>query len=71
MPRVVMLISLHITPKASKSQITGWASDAEGRPVLKIKVAAPPEDGKANVELLRFLSKEWGIPKTALELVSG
>ena len=66
-----MLISLHITPKASRSEIVGWIKDAEGRPVLKVKVAAPPEDGKANDELIRFLAKQWGVPKAALELTNG
>ena len=66
-----MIISLHITPKAKKSEITGWSKDAEGRPVLKVKVAAQPEDGKANAELLRFLAKEWNVAKGELELVSG
>ena len=66
-----MIISLHITPKAKKSEIIGWGADAKGRPVLKVKVAAQPEDGKANAELLRFLAKEWNIAKGELELVGG
>lgn len=67
----MLIISLHVTPKSAKNQILGWTMDAEGRPVLKIKVAAPPEDGKANKALLTFLAKEWDIPKSKLELVSG
>jgi uncharacterized protein (TIGR00251 family) len=66
-----MILSLHITPKAQKSALAGWDTDAQGRTVLKVRVAAPPEDGKANAELLRFLAKEWGVTKAALELVSG
>lgn len=66
------MISLYVTPKSSKNEILGWITDAEGRPpVLKVKIAAPPDDGKANAELIRFLAKEWGIPKSTLVLVSG
>ena len=65
------ILSLHITPKSARNEILGWTKDADGRPVLKVKVAAPPEDGKANAELIRFLAKAWGVPKSAIELVSG
>ena len=66
-----MFIALHITPKSARNEIIGWAQDADGRPVLKVKVAAPPEDGKANAELIKFLAKTWGVPKSSLELASG
>lgn len=38
---------------------------------VKITVAAPPEGGKANAELLAFLAKEFGVQKQQVELVSG
>lgn len=66
-----MIISLHITPKSAKNELLGWISDAKGQPVLKVKIAAPPEDGKANKELIRFLAKSWGIKPSSLELASG
>jgi uncharacterized protein (TIGR00251 family) len=66
-----MIISLQVTPKSAKSELLGWGCDAEGRPVLKVKVAAPPEDGKANHELIRFLARHWGVSRTSLEIVSG
>lgn len=65
-----LLIYLHITPKSAKNQIIGWVKEGDNW-VLKVKVAAPPEDGKANVELIKFLSKYWKVSKSALELVSG
>ena len=64
-------ISLHVTPKSSKNQIVGWFTDANNQPVLKVKIAAPPEDGKANKTLIKFLAKQWDIPASALEIVSG
>ena len=39
--------------------------------MLKVKVAAPPEKGKANQSLLRFLAKELGLKKNALSILSG
>ncbi|MEQ1790197.1 MAG: DUF167 domain-containing protein [Rickettsiales bacterium] len=62
---------LHITPKSAKNHIIGWVDDADGKAVLKIKIVAPPEDGKANIELIKFLAKHWKVPKSALELISG
>ena len=38
---------------------------------LKIALAAPPVDGKANRELIAFLAKRLGLPKTAIDLVKG
>ena len=60
-------IKLKITPRASKNEIVGKMSDG----ILKIKLKAPPVDGEANKELIKFLSKEWKIPKSKLEIISG
>lgn len=65
------ILSLHVIPKASKSAIIGWVAGADGQPVLKVRVAAPPEEGKANAELIRFLAREWDISKSSLEILSG
>jgi hypothetical protein len=52
------LIRLLIQPKASKSEFAGLHPGATGEPPrLKVRVAAPPVDGAANEELLRFLKK--------------
>ena len=65
------ILSLHVIPKSSKNEIIGWVVDAAGQESLKVKITAPPEDGKANKALIKFLSKEWDTPARALELVSG
>ena len=64
-------IALHVTPKSSKSEVIGWMSDADGRPVLKVRICATPEDGKANRELVKFLARHWGVPAAALEVARG
>lgn len=38
---------------------------------IKIRVKAPPVDGAANVELLRFLAKRLGVPRSSVHLVAG
>jgi uncharacterized protein (TIGR00251 family) len=62
------LICLHIkaVPGASKSQLL---EVQEGR--LRVKIAAAPEDGKANAELCTFLAKLLGCPKKEVKLQSG
>lgn len=45
--------------------------DSGGMRRLRIRLAAPPVDGKANDALIRFLAKRWRLPKSALEISSG
>lgn len=67
----MLTLSLHVTPKAKRSEILGWVQDAEGRPVLKLKVAAPPEDGRANEEVISLLARTLKLPKSAISLERG
>jgi uncharacterized protein (TIGR00251 family) len=59
-------IDCWIQPKACKTAISGVHGIS-----IKITVAAPPEDGKANAELCAFLSKKLGIPKSSVQIKSG
>lgn len=61
-----LVLSLHIQPGAKKTEIAGLHGEA-----LKIRLAVPPVDGKANAALIAFLAKTCGVPKSAVELVSG
>ncbi len=60
------LLKLWVQPGASRTRVAG---EHGGR--LKIQVAAPPVEGAANDELLGFLRKQLGVPRSALELVRG
>ncbi|MDR1647725.1 MAG: DUF167 family protein [Zoogloeaceae bacterium] len=62
----VFLLTLHIQPGAKKSEIAGCHGDA-----LKIRLAAPPVDGKANTALLAALAAWLRLPKRAVTLKSG
>jgi len=57
---------LHVQPKASKTECVGWHGDA-----VKIRLQAPPVDGAANRELIRFLSKTIGVSRDSIEIVVG
>jgi uncharacterized protein YggU (UPF0235/DUF167 family) len=59
-----------VTPNARKSEFAGWTADEKGRPVLLVKLSAPPVDGKANTELIRFLADALGCPKGQVTLAA-
>jgi len=59
-------ISVHLSPGARRTSIVGFHGEA-----LKIKVQAPPVEGKANAALRDFLAATLGVPKSAVLLVRG
>ncbi len=65
------LIFLRVTPNAAQTKISGKFIDEKNQEYLKISVAAVPEDGKANEELIKFLSKLLKIPKSKIEVIRG
>lgn len=64
-------LAVRVTPNARKSEFTGWTADEKGRPVLLIKLQAPPVDGKANAALIEFLSNELKCPRSQITLLRG
>lgn len=64
-------VQLRLTPKAARDRIDGLAAEADGGTILKVSVTTVPEDGKANAALIKLLSKEWRVPKSAIEVVQG
>ena len=60
------ILTVHIQPKASTTECVGIYGAA-----LKIRVAAPPVDGAANEELIRFLARSLSIPVTSVQIQSG
>ena len=59
-------LTLHIQPGAKKTEFAGQHGDA-----LKIRLAAPPVDGKANEALIKFIADTLGLAKSAVHLKSG
>ncbi len=62
----VWLLELHVQPGA---RVTAVAGEHGGR--LKLKIAAPPVDNKANEQLLGWLAARLGVPRSALRLARG
>lgn len=59
-------IPVRAQPRASRSELAGEYDGA-----LKVRLAAPPVEGAANEELVRFLARLLGVPKSAVRVVSG
>jgi len=62
----VLILNLHVQPKASKDEWCGLHGDR-----LKLRIKAPPVDGKANQYLLKFIAGEFAVSKSACKLLSG
>ena len=64
--RIKTDIKIKLLPKSSKNKVVGKEGDT-----YKVKVTAPPVDGKANRALISLLSKRLGIPKRNIEIIAG
>jgi uncharacterized protein len=60
------LLTIHAVPGAKTSRVAGFHGDA-----LKVQVAAPPEKGRANAELVALLSTLLGVPKSGVSVARG
>lgn len=61
-----MVLNIRVVPRASKTEVQGVFGD-----MLKIRLQAPPVDGKANAALVEFLADTLGIAKSSVVLLSG
>ena len=64
-------LRIKVIPKSSKTEISEIMKDDSGEQTIKIRIKAAPEKGKANAELIKFLSKELNVPKPAISIISG
>jgi uncharacterized protein (TIGR00251 family) len=58
--------AVKVVPRASKNQIVGMEGDA-----IKIRLNAPPVEGKANEALVKFLAETLGVSRAQIEIVRG
>ena len=63
---IALILTLHVQPGAKRTAVDGTHGDA-----LKVRLAAPPVDGRANEELIRFLAEQFGVPKRQVEILRG
>ena len=61
-----LALTLHVQPNARRSGIVGLHGDA-----LKVRIAAPAVDNRANAALVEFLSETLGVPKSAIAIRHG
>lgn len=66
-----LLLTVRLTPKASRDDLDGVEELSDGRTVLKARVRAVPEKGAANAALIKLLAKSLKLPKSAISLESG
>lgn len=59
-------LSLRVQPRASQDQ---WVGAQESH--CRVRITAPPVDGKANAHLIRFLAKSFGVTRAGIQLISG
>ncbi len=64
-------LAVRVTPRAKRSALAGIVTDADDRPMLAIRLAAPPVDGAANKALIAFLAGQFALPKSAVAILSG
>ncbi len=61
-----ILLKVYLQPKSSRNEVVGPYRDG-----IKVKVTAPPVEGKANEVLIRFLAREFGISPSCIEIIRG
>jgi len=61
-----LVLQILLQPRASRTELVGIAGDS-----LKIRIAAPPVDGEANDNLIAFLGRAFGVPRSAVHLEFG
>ena len=61
-----LILHLYVQPRASKDEIIGPHGDR-----LRVRITAPPVDGRANAHLLRLLAKAFGVTRGQIILLSG
>lgn len=62
-----MTLRVKVIPRSAKNEIVGELADG----TLKVRIAAPPEKGKANEELVAFLARHFGVARGAVTILSG
>jgi hypothetical protein len=60
------ILKVYLQPKSSKNEMVGPYRDG-----IKVKVTAPPVEGKANEALIKLLAKEFGISPSSIEIIKG
>ncbi|MFO1117729.1 MAG: DUF167 family protein [Beijerinckiaceae bacterium] len=66
-----LLVSVRLTPKGGRDAIDGIETLSDGRAVLKARVRAVPEDGRANDALVALIAQAAGVARSAVSVSAG
>ena len=66
-----LALVVRLTPKGGRDAIDGVETMSDGKAVLKARVRAVPEDGKANAALVELIAKALRVPRSAVTVVAG
>ncbi len=66
-----VILAVRAMPRAKRTEAAGMINDAEGRQLLRLRVAAPPVEGAANKAIVRWLADMLGVRKSDITIVSG
>jgi uncharacterized protein (TIGR00251 family) len=66
-----IVLWLRLTPKGGRDAMEGVEALADGRAVIKARVRAAPEDGRANQALIELIAKALRVPRGSVSIVSG
>jgi len=61
-----LVLNIRVQPRASRDEIVGPLGGS-----LKVRITAPPVDGKANAHLIKYLAKAFGVPRARVTLLGG
>jgi uncharacterized protein (TIGR00251 family) len=61
-----LILDLHVQPGASRSEFAGRHGDR-----IKVRLSAPPVEGKANDALIEFLAAHFGVPRRSVRIMAG
>jgi uncharacterized protein (TIGR00251 family) len=62
-----IIMNVRVVPRAARNAVVGIMENG----ALKIRIKAPPEEGRANEQLVRFLATQWKTPRADIEILSG
>lgn len=61
-----IILRCRVQPRASRDEFAGFMDGA-----IRIRITAPPVDGKANAHLIKFLAGQFGVPRKRVQLLQG
>lgn len=61
-----VIFAIRVVPRASRTEVAGEMDGA-----LRVRISAPPVDGAANDELIKFVAKRLGVSRSDVEITSG